>query len=499
MPNGFSFPSFASSYRIFQYLCTMKHLFIVLLCCVQSLVLAQTEGQTIRVTPVDNGQAMVNPGMGWQLYYYSNVLDNYGSRLAPEDIVEDFPGMSMVFLRLPWSFLEPEKDRFNWEIIDTPAQRWLQTGRKVAFCISATENWTRQGTPQWVFDEGAKYYEVNGFLEVDYDDPVYLKAVDHFVEKMAERYDGDPNVAYVAIGHFGMWGEGHTEITTPVHHKSWGFQTQKKYIDIYTRHFRHTQLCLSDDFAGHDKPGSHFQITDYAFQKGVTLWDCSILVQPKPRNWYHSEMAQQFWPRMPVILEHEHFGGSVGRGAWDKELLLQSVEDYHASYMSIHWWPREELEANRDIIGRINRRMGYRINLTEAEWPATIRKNEAFSIKSAWKNAGVAPCYGGGYPCFTIKNDKGGIVAVLVDSGFNVKDLAVGKPGEAAATRRQVEFTVAQAFTNSFGTFRRSCPTGTFEIYFSVGTVYGSPTLQLPYDNDDGHKRYRMGTVTLTE
>ena len=90
-------------------------------------------------------------------------------------------------------------------------------------------------------------------------------------------------------------------------------------------------------------------------------------------------------------------------------------------------------------------------------------------------------------------------MAVLVDTGFNVKDLAVGKPGEAAATRRQVEFTVAQAFTNSFGTFRRSCPTGTFEIYFSVGTVYGSPILQLPYDNDDGHKRYRMGTVTLTE
>lgn len=477
----------------------MKHLIIVLLCCVQSLAVAQTGGQTTRIVPADNGQALVNPGMGWQLYYYSNVLANYGSRLAPEDIVEEFPGMSTVFLRLPWSFLEPEKDHFNWEIIDTPAQRWLQTGRQVAFCISATENWTRQGTPQWVFDEGAKYYEVNGFLEADYDDPIYLKAVEHFVEKMAERYDGDPNVAYVAIGHFGMWGEGHTEITTPIHHKSWGFATQKKYIDIYTRHFRRTQLCLSDDFAGHDKPGSHFQITDYAFRQGVTLWDCSILVQPKPRNWYHSEMAQQFWPKMPVILEHEHYGGSVGRGAWDKELLLRAVEDYHASYMSIHWWPREELEANRDIIGRINRRMGYRINMTEAEWPATVRKNEPFSIRSKWQNAGVAPCYGGGYPCFTIKNDKGGIVAVLVDSGFNVKDLPVGEPGEAVATERQTEFTVARAFTNAFGTFSRTCPTGTFDIYFSVGTVYGSPTLQLPYEGDDGHKRYLMGTITLTE
>ena len=111
----------------------------------------------------------------------------------------------------------------------------------------------------------------------------------------------------------------------------------------------------------------------------------------------------------------------------------------------------------------------------------------------------MAPCYGGGYPCFTIKNSQGGIVAVLVDTGFNVKDLQVAKPGEAPTTSRDVEFTVAQAFSNSFGTFSRSCPTGDFEIYFSVGTVYGSPVLALPYPDDDGHKRYRMGSVRIEE
>ena len=477
----------------------VSRLFLLTLLFVQIFHPLKATSQTLSCSPADHGKALVNPGMGWQLYYYSNVLANYGSRLAPEDIVEEFPGMSTVFLRLPWSFLEPERDKFNWEIIDTPAQRWLQTGRKAAFCVSATENWTRQGTPQWVFDEGAKFYTVNGFLEVDYDDPIFLKAVEHFVEKMAERYDGNPDVAYVAIGHFGMWGEGHTEVTTPVHHKSWGYETQKKYIDIYTKHFHRTQLCLSDDYAGHDKPGSRFPIIDYAFSKGVTLWDCSILVQPYPRCWYHSEMAQLFWPTMPVILEHEHYGGSVGRGAWDKELLLKAIEDYHASYMSIHWWPREELEANRDIIDRINLRMGYRIHMTKAQWPAVIRKNESFRIQSAWQNVGVAPCYGGGYPCFTIKNSQGGIVAVLVDTGFNVKDLQVAKPGEAPTTSRDVEFTVAHAFSNSFGTFSRSCPTGDFEIYFSVGTVYGSPVLALPYPDDDGHKRYRMGSVRIEE
>lgn len=118
-------------------------------------------------SPADNGKGLVNPGMGWMLYYYSNALDIYGSKLNPEDTVEDFPGVGTVFLRLPWAFLEPEKGKFNWEIIDTPAQRWLQTGRQVAFCISATEQWTRQGMPQWVFDEGAKYYEASHFVEGD--------------------------------------------------------------------------------------------------------------------------------------------------------------------------------------------------------------------------------------------------------------------------------------------------------------------------------------------
>lgn len=55
-----------------------------------------------------------------------------------------------MYLRIPWSFVEPEEGKFNWEILDTPAQRWIQSGKKVAFRITSTENWTRQGTPQWV-------------------------------------------------------------------------------------------------------------------------------------------------------------------------------------------------------------------------------------------------------------------------------------------------------------------------------------------------------------
>ena len=463
-----------------------------------ALLFTAAGAQTPRkATPKDNGKALVNPGMGWMMYYYSNIPDHYGSRLDAEDIVDDFPGMSTVFFRIPWAFIEPERGVFNWEMLDTPAQRWLQSGRQMAFCISATENWTRQGTPQWVFDAGAKYYEVNGYLEPDYDDPIFLEAVEHFISEMAARYDGDPAVSFFAIGLYGMWGEGHTVLTTPVHGKEWGYESQKRIIDIYTKHFKRTQLCISDDIVGHNDRRARFDITDYARSKGVTIKDDSILVQPWPESWYHDGMVQYFWPDMPVILEHDHYGESLERGAWDADRLLKAVEDYHASLLSIHWWPREELKANKKIIDKINLRIGYRINMEEAEWPSVIRLNEPFQIKSRWRNAGVAPCYAGGYPCFTIKNKKGGIVAVLVDSHFNVRDLAVNAPDGAPGALSDATFIVGQSFTNSFGTFTRVCQTGDFEIFFSIGTAYGSPTIALPYDGDDGHHRYLLGKITV--
>ena len=261
----------------------------------------------------DNGQALVNPGMGWTMHFYSNLLCNYGSKLAPSDVLDDFPGLSTVYLRLPWAFVQPGENEYNWEVLDTPAQRWIQAGKRVAFRITATENWMQSGTPEWVFRSGAKFYEVNGYKEPEYDDPVFLQKLDAFLERMARRYDGNPNVAFIDIGHFGMWGEGHTVLTTPVHGKKWGLETQKRIIDLYCKHFRRTQLVISDDFAGHDAPVVHSPIIDYALSKGVSLRDDSILVQQAPKHWYHSGMAGLFWPTMPVVLEHEHMGGSMWR------------------------------------------------------------------------------------------------------------------------------------------------------------------------------------------
>jgi len=453
--------------------------------------------ESVTVNTQDTGLALMNPGMGWTMHFYSNVPTNYGSKLSPADTLDDFPGLSTVYLRLPWAYLEPEEGKFNWAILDTPAQRWIAKGKCVALRLTCSENWMKYATPEWVKNAGAKgtCYEFNkgrvaqsNTWDPFFDDPVYLKKLDAFLAALARRYDGNPNVEFIDVGTYGMWGEGHTFMSS----KQEGIEIQKLHIDLHLKHFKKTLLCISDDFAGHNKPGWNFPITDYALSRGVTLRDDSILVQPPPHSWYHAEMAQAFWPRFPVILEHEHYAGSKKRGAWSGELLLKAVEDYHASFMSIHGQPRPILTENRETIDKINQRMGYRLQPLEVTWPQTVEIGKAsFKVKWTWANKGVAPCYPGGFPCLTLKDAEGGIVSVLTDESLNMRSLKVGPSGAAPVTMLVSEFTI--------GLVAPTTKPGTYDLFISVGMRDGTPRIALPLTGDDGQHRYRLGTVTLKE
>lgn len=450
--------------------------------------LAQEEKRTT-VRPQDTGAALTNPGMGWVFHYYDNVPRNYGSRLEPSDTLDDFPGLTVIYLRIPWSYIEPEEGRFNWSVLDGPSQRWIAKGLQVAFRISCSESWMRYATPEWVEKAGARGYnfrpgtgvcEDGPFWEPDYDDPVFLDKLDHFLAAMAARYDGNPEVAFIDVGSFGVWGEGHTYYSTKLDYPA---STLRRHIDLHLKHFRRTLLAANDDFASH---GRGQEIIDYAAAQGLTLRDDSILVQGGKSAYFSAALASAFWPKVPVILESEHYGGSRDRGNWrDGSQYLQAVEDYHASYASIHWWPREFLEENRDLVARMNMRLGYRLQLVEASWSNEVLMGESWEFAAVWRNAGVAPCLPGGYPAVTLRDAKGGIVAVFVDGGFDVRELPVGPPDQAEVKSEKCTFL--QPFY---------LMPGTYDVYISVGTRTGTPTLALPLPDGDG-RRYRLGQMKI--
>ena len=210
------------------------------------------DGTTV-TRPSDTGAALVNPGMGWTMHSSSNEPANYGSHLAAGDTADWFPGVSTVYLRIPWSMVEPEEGRFNWAILDTPAQRWIAKGKKVAFRLTCSENWLPWATPEWVKTAGAKgtFYEFGkGPVEQgpcwdpDFGDAVFLEKLGRFLAAMAARYDGNPDVAFIDIGSFGLWGEGHTHMSSRVPDDR-ADEIIRRHIDLHVAHFPHTCLLYT--------------------------------------------------------------------------------------------------------------------------------------------------------------------------------------------------------------------------------------------------------------
>jgi len=469
---------------------------------------ARAQGERIIVHPQDTGGALINPGMGWMFHHYDNNLKTYTVNLAPSDTVAEFPGVSSVYLRLDWSDLEPQEGKFNWSVVDTPMQKWVEAGKTVAFrfCTSEGELSEPYATPQWVEKAGAKGYHFNRQREIipdgpiwepDFEDPVFLEKLDHFLAAAAERYDGNLHVAFIDVGSFGVWGEGHTVAST---RKPYSGGAIRRHIDLYKKHFKHTLLVANDDFM---IQGRGIEVLGYARDQGLGLREDSILVEPGAHAYYHAFLAYNFCPRVPVILEPEHYGPSKDRGAWgDGHLLLQAIEDYHASYVTVHWYPREFLAANRDLINRINTRLGYRLQLVEASWPSEVQAAGAMAIGYAWRNAGVAPCLPGGHPAITLKDAQAGIAGVFVDEDFNVRELPIGPPDHAITISRKELGPKTEENDKPLLTFAlppaNILKPGTYDLYISLGTATGEPVLALPLANDDGHRRYRLGSITIT-
>ena len=140
-------------------------------------------------------------------------------------------------------------------------------------------------------------------------------------------------------------------------------------------------------------------------------------------------------------------------------------------------------------------RLGYRFVPQAVTWPDEVKtgkKGETFEVSFSFANRGVAPCYRDAYPCLTVKDDKGRILAVLADSGFNLKGLLP----ESDATKRVPPVSHTAKFRlGRFGA--PTFPSGTFDVYLSVGEADGTPVYELPIGDSDGHRRYKVGRCRL--
>ncbi len=354
----------------------------------------------------DSTRVCNNPHKGWCIHYYDNGITNYGNRMTANDSLPDFPGLNDIYLRLAWSYLEPEEGRFNWQVIDSIIDRWVSWGHTISFRITAKETEIVYATPEWVRKAGAKGKFIDHpDLDIkawapDYDDPVFLQKLRNFHKAFAARYDAKPWVEYIDLGSIGDWGEGHTA------YSGWEdvpLATIKKHIDLYTNLYKHSVLIVSDDMIGqrNKDDGADYEIYQYCLKKGIGFRDDSGNVE-----WYKKlgfgpscirspELYSRVYKTIPVILESDHYGDAYKNGMWgDGSGFEKALRETHASIIGFHYYPREWLKDNIEYAGRLANLSGYWYFPKFAMMPDTLRKNSTRNyIRLTWENHGVAPAY----------------------------------------------------------------------------------------------------------
>jgi hypothetical protein len=373
----------------------------------------------------DTTLVLNNPHKGW----YHHLLDNGISKypITNDSLFYAFPGMDHLYLRLAWSYLEPEEGVFDWSYIDEVVEKYVPLGYGISFRITCKETGTYPGsvgqqkdgvmyaTPVWVEKAGAKgtvteAWGTRSWTPI-WDDPVFLEKSNHFHRHFAERYDDKPWVRYVDIGSIGEWGEGHTSFSTKVPPT---VSEVKTHVDLHLTHYKNSQLVATDDLIYYGKSkADQMELLDYVVSRGITLRDDSPLVdwylQQNPDTWSvsHPHFFDPLYLSKPVIFELQHYHMVKRDGNWKglngkvvipefgysgAEIMKKAIETTRATYIGYHGYAEEWLLDNPELTGELANLSGYWYFPVSVSFPKKLKAGTN-TLEFDWLNKGVAPAY----------------------------------------------------------------------------------------------------------
>jgi hypothetical protein len=142
-----------------------------------------------------------------------------------------------------------------------------------------------------------------------------------FLAAAARRYDGSPDVAFVDVGSFGTWGEGHTALSC---NRAYAADVRIKHLELCRAAFPRTLVVAGDDLLRTEPRRDDPELVKRALELGMGLRDDSVLVDDMSRLAESERMAAAFRPTVPVIIEPATYDlfVSVGKPAGTPVIAL---------------------------------------------------------------------------------------------------------------------------------------------------------------------------------
>lgn len=392
----------------------MNHLaiFLVFLFACQTVSAQIPEGKAT-VSPKEIDSVLYNPGIGFNTFQRFNGDTLFpgagwteGSPIIYQDYKgttenKDYPATTIAYWRVYWKYMEPEKQKYRWDLIDQAIDSARSRGQKLLLRIAPYgSDLKNTDVPEWYRKMvGPKTeYKYNNPVNkwmVDAEDPRYAQYFGGMIRALGKKYDGHPSLEAVDLSIVGAWGEGGgSEMMSD--------KTRKALINAYTGSFKTTPLLalLTDE-----------KTNQYALTSGKhTGWraDClgDLGFWAKDQNgWthmydYYPQSIIQFgvqdtWKKSPVSFEicgtfrrwrdQEKYGEKEVKYIFD-EALKWHISSFNAksSPVPAEWKP---------LVDEWLKKMGYRFVLKRFSYPRAIAANGKFQFDSWWENKGVAPCY----------------------------------------------------------------------------------------------------------
>jgi len=378
--------------------CYIMGIVYVLACCVN--VYAQ---ETIVVRPKEIDDVLVNPGIGFNTFQRFNGDSlNVGQKWTEGFPVEyqefdgnleneNYPMTTLAYFRLYWRFLEPEEDKYRWDLIDMALRTASERGQTLILRIAPYGTGEERDIPGWLREMvGESKNLAHRSWRIDPEDTRYVKHFTDMVRALGSRYDGHPNLEIVDLSIVGFWGEGAGSNLL-------SDKTRKELVDSYTDTFKKTHLVmlLTDE-----------KTNKYGLSRRNVGWrvDClgdlgfwaadqngwNHMYDLYPRSIIRSGMRDA-WKKAPVTLESCYTMNRWKQDGYDVDYIIDQSLKWHISSFNNksspvpeEWWPQ---------VNRWLKKMGYRFVLRRFSCPAEVKPHGKLAFTSWWENKGVAPCY----------------------------------------------------------------------------------------------------------
>ena len=222
-------------------------------------------------------------GAGAQTTNFRGVYEFAGNNSATDATNPDLAGVVLTYY---WSQIEPQDGVFDWSLIKTQMAPWIAAHKKIILRISTSgaSSWdppySGDGTPAWVYTDGARSIVDNGETIPVYWDQPYLNDYDSFVEAFGAEFDGNPNLAFIEPG-IGMGGEtlpeqgasaaGVTAWTADGYTDALWLSTIETIGSFFAASFHTTHLYWMVDRSFFDGSGTYFNAV-MSYVKTVPAW-----------------------------------------------------------------------------------------------------------------------------------------------------------------------------------------------------------------------------------